>query len=511
VIRLLLLLALVLQSLLPAACADLSLGCGDVGGPSDEALHLLQRRGSRLVAHDQDLLLKASASERPQEAAATVQRGPTMMSSFRKLFLSCDHRLGSAERCSDAIVGNSLDVFDVLQRSRTANEVFSLDELQAFRTRFKLSLTEESKKIYGHRFIWDRFRAWKHLVTTCFDSMRPGISEALVRYVNENNATLGWNATYDSSMMDISVEDFQKILGLESSEEEKAELNQSRYTKLEDLVETDALESDAVHRREGPSGPYDARQHWPQCQDVMRHVRFQTCPNCWSHSTALITESRICIKLGGKFKGRDAWLSQSYVAACRTDGRSYCQGGAGTLGFKTVTQWGLPTGASDSKGNADPEAKTCYPQIPSGLAKVNCPASCGRSEYPRDLQHDTFFASYSNPRAFHPQSDIVHLLVKRELMEEGPVMMGFRAYQDLQAYRSGIYRPAKTKKNRSLGGHAVTVMGFGPGYWLCTNSWGDKWGMEGTFNIAVEAVDIGFYLPGKLEYGKYGRFPLPVP
>jgi len=244
----------------------------------------------------------------------------------------------------------------------------------------------------------------------------------------------------------------------------------------------------------------------------MKHVRFQTCPNCWSHSTALITESRVCIKLGGGFGGRDAWLSQSYIAACRVDSGYYCRSGGGTLGFSTVSQWGVPTGASDNRGNADPAARTCFPQVPPKLSSVACPATCATEvEYPRDLRHDTFYMRYEGSRTLLPGDDLTQMLAKRSLLEEGPIMIGFHAFQDLLAYSSGIYTPLNSPDNRPMGGHAVTAMGFGPGYYLCTNSWGANWGMQGTFMIATPSIDIGYYLPGTMEYGKYKTFPVPVP
>jgi len=478
-------------------------------GGTEESLELLQRRSARLKQ------VPLQGSDPTQAAAQNGKPGSTMMiTSFRKLTLACHNQYGNPERCSDGIVSGAADVFDILLATTPGTQAFSMDELQAFKTRFKNELIEDAKKVQGNKFVWDRFSTWKFLVSSSFKDMKPGIPQALVDFIQASSSNLSWTAKYDPKMVHTSVSEAKGKLGLESSEEEKAELLESLNLQMEDLLELGVNSSLGRHgqQRQEPTGPFDVREQWPECREVMGHVRFQDCNNCWSHSTALITESRVCIILKGGFKGRDAWLSQSYVAACRPDGRNYCAGGAGTLGFKTVSMWGMPTGASDKRGNADPEAKTCYPQIPARLNGISCPASCSQDEdYPRDLSHDTFFAMYDNPRAFHPSSSAVHYLVKTEIMQEGPVMMGFTAYMDLQAYQSGIYRPAKTPENLSLGGHAVTVMGFGPGYYLCTNSWGDNWGENGTFKIAVEAVNIGFYLPGKLSIGKYGRFPMPVP
>ena len=48
---------------------------------------------------------------------------------------------------------------------------------------------------------------------------------------------------------------------------------------------------------------FDVREYWPECKPITTHVRYQTCNNCWSHATALITESRLCIQSRGKCFG----------------------------------------------------------------------------------------------------------------------------------------------------------------------------------------------------------------
>merc|ERR1719158_639900 len=96
-------------------------------------------------------------------------------------------------------------------------------------------------------------------------------------------------------------------------------------------------------------------------------------------------------------------------------------------------------------------------------------------------------------------------------MEEGPVVVGMRVYRDLYAYHSGIYRPSMSIMNQLVGGHAVTGMGFGPGYMLCVNSWGPRWGQHGAFKVVPEAIDFGYFLPGHVVFNEREGFPLPLP
>jgi len=67
----------------------------------------------------------------------------------------------------------------------------------------------------------------------------------------------------------------------------------------------------------------------------------------------------------------------------------------------------------------------------------------------------------------------------------------FTVYEDFMSYSSGIYEHVTGKE---LGGHAVKLLGWGVDdgveYWLCANSWGPTWGMDGTFKIKVGECGI---------------------
>jgi C1A family cysteine protease len=73
--------------------------------------------------------------------------------------------------------------------------------------------------------------------------------------------------------------------------------------------------------------------------------------------------------------------------------------------------------------------------------------------------------------------------MKTWLSTKGPVAACFKVYDDFYAYRSGIYSHVT---GNFLGGHCVCTIGYNDtdGYWICKNSWGDKWGEKGFFRIA---------------------------
>lgn len=65
-------------------------------------------------------------------------------------------------------------------------------------------------------------------------------------------------------------------------------------------------------------------------------------------------------------------------------------------------------------------------------------------------------------------------------MTYGSVTAAFTVYEDFINYKSGVYRH---QTGRSLGGHAVKIIGWGKDHWLVVNSWNETWGDKGLFKI----------------------------
>jgi C1A family cysteine protease len=80
--------------------------------------------------------------------------------------------------------------------------------------------------------------------------------------------------------------------------------------------------------------------------------------------------------------------------------------------------------------------------------------------------------------------------MKSWLSAKGPLIATFTVYEDFDAYRGGVYRYNGTSPRR--GGHCVSVVGYDEhqGAWLCKNSWGSGWGMNGYFYIAYGQCGI---------------------
>jgi C1A family cysteine protease len=79
--------------------------------------------------------------------------------------------------------------------------------------------------------------------------------------------------------------------------------------------------------------------------------------------------------------------------------------------------------------------------------------------------------------------------MKEWISTRGPLSCAFTVYNDFFSYRSGVYRHVS---GAAAGGHCVTCIGYNDAgrYWICKNSWGDKWGDKGFFSIGYGECGI---------------------
>lgn len=98
--------------------------------------------------------------------------------------------------------------------------------------------------------------------------------------------------------------------------------------------------------------------------------------------------------------------------------------------------------------------------------------------------------------------------IKSALVEYGPLVAVLAVYHDLHydypnenKWSDGIYYYRYGSRD---GYHCVTVVGYNdePGYWICKNSWGTRWGLNGYFKIKYNQCDIGGSMFG-MQYLEY--------
>jgi cathepsin B len=77
--------------------------------------------------------------------------------------------------------------------------------------------------------------------------------------------------------------------------------------------------------------------------------------------------------------------------------------------------------------------------------------------------------------------------IKGDIYTYGSVTAAFLVYEDFLTYKAGVYRHVTGK---SLGGHAIKIIGWGVDHWICINSWNESWGDKGTFRIAFRECGI---------------------
>jgi hypothetical protein len=107
-----------------------------------------------------------------------------------------------------------------------------------------------------------------------------------------------------------------------------------------------------------------------------------------------------------------------------------------------------------------------------------------------------------------------------ELVKFGPITVALEAEPDLQIYRSGVFRSFWNRQRDTIIGahsfwqktnHAITLVGWdtlrAPDgnvtlTWRIQNSWGDKWGDKGYFNMVRGTDDIAVEtMPVSIKFG----------
>jgi cathepsin B len=111
--------------------------------------------------------------------------------------------------------------------------------------------------------------------------------------------------------------------------------------------------------------------------------------------------------------------------------------------------------------------------------------TCPRKKCAHDAVEGAEYSKYKC-KLFGMRARFTQGTIKKEILKNGPVETGFTVYEDFMSYKTGIYQHTTGKM---LGGHAVTIIGWGveegTKYWLCQNSWGAEWGDQGYFKIKI--------------------------
>ena len=117
---------------------------------------------------------------------------------------------------------------------------------------------------------------------------------------------------------------------------------------------------------------------------------------------------------------------------------------------------------------------TCMPYTSGSGSVPRCAKTCSGSETWKKYS----CKSGSIVEATTPSQ------IKSEIYANGPMETAFTVYSDFMNYDSGVYHHVSGSME---GGHAIKILGWGHedgmDYWLCANSWGTSWGLDGFFKI----------------------------
>ena len=251
-----------------------------------------------------------------------------------------------------------------------------------------------------------------------------------------------------------------------------------------------------------PSDWSESKQYFSLCRNQ------QNCGSCWAFATVQVLEDRIDFLTKGRW--RDAafasgdesggWLSPQYIISCvRDTNERGCQG-AGVL--EEVIRH---LSASHRNGKGVFLSKD-YPYLEDSNGEDNQGSACNKPADKPRFNFSSFYAvsdANASKDAAGLKTNIAR--IKQELMERGPVETSMYVWDSFMKIDSKNNTPSTPYsvdamgKNKMVGGHAVTIVGWGtiPGkdpsdyknqWWELRNSWGPAWG-----HTPANKFDTGYW------------------
>jgi cathepsin B len=200
---------------------------------------------------------------------------------------------------------------------------------------------------------------------------------------------------------------------------------------------------------------FDARDQWKEKIHEIRDQ--QSCGSCWAFGATEALSDRFAIASNGSI---DVVLSPEDMVSCDKSNLG-CSGGYMNKAWAYLENTGVVSDA-------------CFPYTAGSGTAPACRSTCVNG------------ASFKKYKC--KAGSTVHPLtvanIKAEISSNGPVEGAFTVYNDFFNYASGVYHHVS---GAVAGGHAIKVLGYGTengeNYWLCANSWGKSWGLQGYFKI----------------------------
>jgi cathepsin B len=299
---------------------------------------------------------------------------------------------------------------------------------------------------------------------------RPAIDELLVNHIKESDAP--WEPTLNNRFAEYTVSDVKMLCGALLDDPTVS----AEPRKHQNGIEGD---DDGLVGSFNPPASFDARTRWP---GFIRPIRNQEgCGGCWAFAAAEALSDRFAIRSNGSI---NLDLSPQDLISCDTSGQFGCRGGYPLSAWRFMQSTGI---LSDQ----------CYPYTSQHGVQGTCLATGKTCPSGKGTYH-----VYKAASAYLVATTVSAL--QWEIMNLGPVEVTMSVYMDFFSYKSGVY----THTSGALaGGHAIKMLGWGTlngvPYWICANSWGTNWGMQGYFLIKRGVNEVGIE-----GYGVAGRVML---
>ncbi len=214
-----------------------------------------------------------------------------------------------------------------------------------------------------------------------------------------------------------------------------------------------------------PADPYPDHFDWREKGMPIRIPQQWECGSCWAFAPVCVLGERIWLQTNGEV---GVSLSAQYLLNCEvycqdiTDIASCdegCLGGLLEHSWLFLREYGTPS-------------ESCQPYMSrvTSCQREECttPGVAFKAYHAKEIYHVT-----DGTRTTDNEKRIMY-----EVSRNGPVSASFTSFEDLRTFRgSGIYRVGEAPVN--MGGHAVQIIGWGPGYWLLANQFGRDWGDQG--------------------------------
>jgi C1A family cysteine protease len=236
---------------------------------------------------------------------------------------------------------------------------------------------------------------------------------------------------------------------------------------------------------------------WRQ-KNLFRPPRDQgQCGSCWAFAIAGMLGSRMCIIRNRSTPEED--LSTQIIVSC--DSRAMKCQGASSLedAVQGITLQNLPGGlmteaecpysaedASRCSGGSTGAAAnggtdTCCDDLKQRVPGCQPPAPRrGVTVSSVNALSDIQGTNLDEATMEELQKNLE--VMKNAILNHGPIVTAMFVYSDFMDWtpsKGPYHSPPGSSSATAEGGHAIQIVGWGPNYWICQNSWGTGWGDGG--------------------------------